>query len=463
MKTIQFNATVSRDGHLTATVPIDKIPSGTHSIRLDIHEQPSSNEPPDLESEPAVIRGEITPTFANLLTRFMRRIRASDHDVAVEIGCSDQTVNRWRHGEAMPGRRSCPNVQDAAKFLRLTKQETYLFLTAAGCSEADMYLDLPEAIFRGHINSLFVKLVELSIRNNPPVMLLLSQAGWDQPPSRKALLVQAENKYGSENVLHIQPPPADDLTEEGVDNCFSYMGAQLEFENVTNALSFSQAVKARLEQTDKLFFVLVSRFEQGAPLLRQQLAKLLRALIDTYQPRLHMLLCGGETLEELKYRNGKLSLLNIAKDERWPEIGRNEVSALLRHERLKKLELDEALVDKLLTISGGHPGLLNECLTLRQQQPNLPLSDYPEKLSQSEHARQPFEELIQHDDEGMQQSVRQRLSKDGDLGKFSTDIRFEDLRWLYWKNLLVVREIDGKRRLFWRCEALRMAGQNRLG
>jgi len=138
------------------------------------------------------------------------------------------------------------------------------------------------------------------------------------------------------------------------------------------------------------------------------------------------------------------------------------VSALLRHERLKKLELDEALVDKLLTISGGHPGLLNECLTLRQEQPNLPLSDYPEKLSQSEHARQPFEELIQHDDEGMQQSVRQRLSKDGDLGKFSTDIRFEDLRWLYWKNLLVVREIDGKRRLFWRCEALRMAGQNRL-
>ncbi len=84
-------------------------------------------------------------------------------------------------------------------------------------------------------------------------------------------------------------------------------------------------------------------------------------------------------------------------------------------------------------------------LKLRQQQPNLPLSDYPERLSQSEHAQMPFRQLIQHDDDGIKPSVRQQLLRDGDLGMFPLYRGFEDLRWLYWKNLLVVRDIDGEK------------------
>jgi hypothetical protein len=463
LKMIQINAKVSADGKLTAKVPMSEIPPGNYSLRLVVHKQPSSNEPPDLESELADLRGEIMSSFAELLKKYMRRIRVGVHNLGAEIGRCHETVNNWRNGQAMPGRASCPNVQDAAKFLRLTTPEKVLFLKAAGCSEAEMYVELPEAIFRDYIRGLFVKLVKLSGRK-PPVMLLLTQAGWDDPPCRNALLIQAEKKYGPENVLHIQPPPAD--LSQDVDRCFSYMGAQLGFENVKDALSFSQALDTQVKKTDTLF-LLVSRFEQGVPLLRQQLAKVLRSLIDNdSHRRLHIIVCGGETLESLKYKEGKLSLLNIAEDERWPaELGRDEVYAW-RNDRFKELLLDDVLVDELLTISGGHPGLLNECLTLRQEQPDLPLSDYPERLSQCEHAQQPFRQLAQ-DDKAMQQAVSKRLSQDGDLGKFTPFIPHDDLRQLYWKNLLVVREIDGnsfgKKRLFWRCDALRMAGHKILG
>ncbi len=97
----------------------------------------------------------------------MRRIRASDGDVAaeIEVVLHETVGGNWRHGNAMPSRRSCPNVQDAAKFMRLTKQETYLFLKAAGCSEAEMYPDLPEVIFQRVYQRLFVKLIELSRRD----------------------------------------------------------------------------------------------------------------------------------------------------------------------------------------------------------------------------------------------------------------------------------------------------------
>jgi hypothetical protein len=37
------------------------------------------------------------------------------------------------------------------------------------------------------------------------------------------------------------------------------------------------------------------------------------------------------------------------------------------------------------------------------------------------------------------------------------------LRELYWKNALVRREKDGKSGLYWRCEAMRMAGKKILG
>jgi len=45
------------------------------------------------------------PAFAELLSRHMRRIRASAGGVAAEIGISREAVNNWRSGASLPSRR----------------------------------------------------------------------------------------------------------------------------------------------------------------------------------------------------------------------------------------------------------------------------------------------------------------------------------------------------------------------
>ncbi len=439
MKTIKTQAKISADGTLTAKIPTGHISIGTYSLSLVIHEQPPNTEPP----QPVVITAEIMPTFAELLTKYMRRIRASGNALAEEIGSTRETVLKWMHGDSKPSQKSCPQIQKGANFLRLTEQESNLFLKAAGCAEP--YLDLPQTLFREYIPGLFARLS----RKNPPVMLLLTQAGWGEPPLRDALLVQATKQYSPENVLHIQPPYSAKLNEY-----FSDLGEQCGFNGVEDDSGFEFALKKRLDDNPKPLFLLVSRFEQGVPSLRENLAGLLRSLSDEsrYCQRLHIILCGGEELQKLKYEKGDLSLLNHATVEHWPEFGRDEVYAL-RDDRFKGLLLDDALVDDLLMISGGHPQLLNECLTLQQQQPHLPLKDYPEILTQS--AQAPFIPFIQDD------SAKQQLSEylqQQDLGKFTQPIYSNLLRQLYWKNALVVRGENWNKRLFWRCDAFVMAG-----
>lgn len=446
MRTIQTQAKVSAANWKLTTEPTN-IPPGTYSLTLVIHEQPPNTEPPQSEQETAeLIRGHIMPTFAELLTTYMRRIRASANNVAKEISNTRETVNKWRHNNSMPSKKSCSRIRNCAKFLRLTEQETNLFLKAAGCSE--VYVDLPEAIFKKYIQALFVKLSKL----NPPVMLLLTQTGWGEPPLRDALLVQAKNLYLPENVLHIQPPYS---LSADANEYFSDLGEQCGFCDVENEYAFGRKLKKRLKENPADLFLLVSRLEQGVPSLRTELARMLRSLSDCYS-HLHVILCGGEALENLKYQHGSSSLLNNAVDERWPELGRDEVYAW-RDARFKGLPLDDALVDELLTISGGHPQLLNECLTLKKELPNLPLEDYPERLSQSQYARQAFTRLTQ--DDSLRQKVYELLQKK-DLDNFTPFIGDNLLRKLYWENVLKVCETN---RLCWRCEALRIAGQQILG
>jgi len=315
----------------------------------------------------------------------------------------------------------------------------------AGCAQA--YVDLPQALFREYIQGVFARLS----RKKPPVMLLLTQAGWGEPPLRDALLVQATRQYSPENVLHIQPPYS---LGAKLNEYFSDLGEQCGFDGVEDDIGFEFALKKRLDDTPNPLFLLVSCFEQGEPSLRENLAVRLRSLSDEsrYCQRLHIILCGGEELQKLKYEKGDLSLLNHATVEHWPEFGRDEVYAL-RDDRFKGLPLDDALVDDLLMMSGGHPQLLNECLTLQQQQPNLALKDYPEILSQ--FAQAAFIPFIQ--DDGAKQQLSEYLQQQ-DLGKFTQPIYSNLLRQLYWKNALVVRGENWNKRLFWRCDAFVMAG-----
>ncbi|RKZ76052.1 MAG: hypothetical protein DRR19_28930 [Candidatus Parabeggiatoa sp. nov. 1] len=390
--------------------------------------------------------------FTDLLNKYTDEANITAKALAGAIGVSESTMKKWRCYENSPRKRE--NVLAMAKCLNLTEAATNEFLKAAGFKPEYIFVDLPLAkrIFTEDIRGVFNHTLP---RLTYPVILLLNQADWAQPPCREALLAQARKIYPPNNVLHIWLPSS---LGAYVNKLFSSLGKQCGFSEVEDDSDFEQALGNRLKNSTDELFLLVSRFEQGAQSLGEQLAHILRSLSDQYAQRLHLILCGGEKLERLKYGEGELSLLNIAEDKRWPELGLSEVKALAKY-RFNDLRLDDDLANELLAISGGHPQLLSECLTLQQQEPILSLANYPDRLSHSQYARQGFTPFIQN------KSARQQVSKwlqQDDLGTFTHFIDDNLLRKLYWKNLLTVREVGWEKRLCWRCEALKMAGQKIL-
>ncbi len=375
----------------------------------------------------------------------MRRIRSSDNDIAVEIGVSRLTIGNWRKGFMMPSKKNYDKIIACTNFFRLTEEEETEFLIKAGFFEENFPPNnLLEIIFDDYIQGLFSKLAQL---NPHPIMLLLTQASWSDPPCRDAILCRAKQIY-FENVLHIHPPVSLSIDS---DSYFAHLGQQCGMECVKNDYDFEQVLKKRIENNSRLF-LLVSRFEQGVRTFGEHLASIIRNLSEDYANNFHVMLCGGEKLAALKYESGQLSLLNFAKDEHWAELGANEVYILSKN-RFPNLNLNDILVEKLLAVSGRHPKILSQCLELQSNSPELKLSDYPEKLSHSDEILQLF---IPFRKKQSQQKWKQWLSQDR-LAEWHPYLLDNVLRDLYWKNALVKREKDGVSGLYWRCEAMQIA------
>jgi hypothetical protein len=346
------------------------------------------------------------------------------------------TLINWRTGKHKPHHRELVLV--AAKVLQLSKQEMNGFLEAAD-------FDPEEDAF---IKNLFLELSRYR------TMLLLTQADWGQPPYDEVssiLLDYAQKKYGKNNVLHITPPVSSNVD---VKNYFKRLGKQcgLTEVEVDDDESFELALETRLEQTEQVF-LLVSRFEQGAAGPREQLAHIIRGICARF-PSFHVILCGGEQLADLKYQNGAMSLLNHAEVKYLPELTGSDVYTLSHY---YNVPLDnENLVDEFLTISGADPKLLGECLILKKDYPDLPLEKYPNKLSQCNYVYGLLTPLVQ--DQSTRRKMRHWLYKE-EVGKAEPYIMDNVLRKLYWKNLLVKRN----EHLYWRCEAMRIAGKNIFG
>ncbi len=389
--------------------------------------------------------------FGTLLSKYMDRIRAKDNAVAKEIGVNRLTIAQWKKGEWMPSKKNYDKIVACADFLRLTEEEKSEFIISAGFQEENFPPnDLADEIFDKYISGLFSKLAQL---NPHPIMLLLTQANWSDPPCREAILRRAKQVY-FRNVLHIHPPVSLSVDR---DSYFAHLGEQCGMECVKNDYDFEQGLKKRIEKSQRLF-LLVSRFEQGVPTLGEHLASIIRNLSEDYANRFHVILCGGEKLAALKYESGHLSLLNFAKDEHWTELGRDEVCILRKH-RFPNLNLYEILVDRLLEISGGHPKILNQCLAFQSNFPELDLAKYPDKLSRSDEISQLFIPFIKT---RMQKQWNQWLAQDR-VAEWQPYILDDVLRELYWKNALIRREKEGESGLYWRCKAIKMAGKRILG
>jgi transcriptional regulator with XRE-family HTH domain len=375
--------------------------------------------------------------FSELLLKYMGQKNVKVKAMAEAVGVTHTTIINWRKGSKP---RTRERVLACAKHLKLSMLETNDLLKATGFE--------PEA--HPFVKNIFEELPRYR------VMLLLTKADWNKSPYHDALEIlktQAKENYKN-NVLCIKPPAA---LNANINNYFSKLGKQCKFSGVNDAESFEDALETCLEHNKKGLFLLVSRFEQGADSPREQLAEIVNNLIDEHQ-HFHVVLWDAEKLATLKFKTANMPLLNLAKVKYWPELTRQEVSAFY-FEYLPS-DLDETLVDNFLAISGGHPDLLIECLKLKKRSPDLAVEKYPEKLSKCECIYDSFTQFTQQD--SVRQQVYEWLLQE-DLGPNEPYIQDELLRQLYWKNLLIEREVNGEQRLVWRCEAIRMGGKQICG
>lgn len=387
--------------------------------------------------------------FAGLLTVFMRRIRASASGVATEIGMSREAVNNWRHGLSLPNRKHRHKLVDCARYLRLSEQETDRLLSSAGFEpEYPVGGQPPAQPYADYIDRLFERLQRLAPY---PILMLLSQAHWGQPPFRETLLAAARRHYGEAAVLHVRPTYS--VVADARDY-FAAIGAQCGFADVDSDFAFEAALERRLAAGERVF-CLVSRFEQGESHLREALAGILRGLSEMYSGKLHLLLCGGEALAELKYQSGDLSLLNIASVEQWPDPGPAELHALAAN-RLAPDQLDAGLLQRLERDCGGHPALIDEALRWHASaapERNPPLA---ECLAGSARLWEGFVPLLA--EPAARARIEAWLAQDV-LGRAQPYLIDRLLRRLFWANLVTARSGADGLQLRWRCEAVRAAGR----
>ncbi len=387
------------------------------------------------------------PEFADLLSRHMRRIRASAGGVAAEIGISREAVNNWRAGTSRPSRRHRDRVLACANYLRLTEAECNALLQSVGFEpefpvEPASILPVVDTV-AGPVPATVMRVFDRLQGLRPyPVSLLLTQAHWGQPPEREAILAEAAARYGQDRVLHLQPPFR---AGEGDQDYFALLAAQCGLDGVTSDAGFEMALARRLQESGALF-CLVSRFEQGAPGPRDVLAGILRSLSEMYSGKLHLLICGGAALADLKYQGGDLSLLNIAATETWPELGLDDL-------RRSAAGIADATLSHALQLSGGHPLLAQAALLLLA---DTTLDDEAMIDALSTHPRL-WESLLP-----MLRDVTARHAVRGWLGRSPVAparpyLMDPLLRQLYWSNLLTPRAGAQGAGLEWRCEAIRRA------
>ncbi len=397
-----------------------------------------------------------TDSFPDLLSLYMRRIRASASGVATEIGLSREAVNNWRNGISVPNPRSRDKLVACTRYLRLTESEANRLLSAAGFAPEFPLQAEAKAVgaaqpFAAFQDRLFAQLAQAVPY---PISLLLSPAHWGQPPFRHELLQRARAQYGEGSVLHIQPPYSVSTVPA---EYFAAIGRQCGLGDVASDYEFESALERRLLAGERIF-CLVSRFEQGTPALRETLAGILRSLSEMHSGRLHLLLCGGEALADLKYRSGDLSLLNIAQVNHWPDPSLDDLVQLARH-RWPEHTWTQPVVAELQALSGGHPALFEEGLQWLVDQgvgkDDAPPSALRTHLASSPRLWQTFLPLAQAP--ATRARLLQLLNAD-DLGRARPYLQDDELRTLFWGNLIHVRGTGDAARLHWRCATIRDAG-----
>lgn len=287
-------------------------------------------------------------------------------------------------------------------------------------------------------------------------VILLAQADRWQGGVKIRLLKRAKKQYGENNVFHLVPPFGGQVDMK---DYFSLLAKQCGFaRDINGHVSMRAALEERLAEKRPLFLI-VSGFENSCETGQEELSGVLRSLNERFPRDLKILICGGEKLADIAY-SGSLSYLNQADIKECPEMTAADVPRFLNDRcsnRTPGIDIHDDIAKKLLDMSGGHPKVLETCYGLHRQNPSFTLEDLTAALVQAPFVWQLF---MPFNRDPVQKQRFCHLLEQQVVGSAKPYIHDLFLKRLYWKNL--IKRGPSNRHLYWRCEAVRLAGRQIL-
>ena len=291
----------------------------------------------------------------------------------------------------------------------------------------------------------FVDAIFSYLESSMPVMLL-AQSGNNTQHYAQAIKHSAQDRYGKANVLHIFPPAS---SRADTADCFSRMAKQCNFdENIQESWEWADALRDQIKQGQQTL-LLVTGFENGSSTARAELAAELRGLLEEHPFELKLVLIGGNRLAEMKYKDGKMSLLNTLTEMRLPETSLQDMREIYL-QRYPQLQIGDNELQAMLDFTGKHPRLLEASLQAKQAN-----EDWKSKLKNGYLPSQLFTRFRNEEDH----EALCRLLNNQQLGRYDAWPQDKLLRRLYWANL--ISHAEGQ--FVWRGEFIRKTGVELLG
>ena len=295
---------------------------------------------------------------------------------------------------------------------------------------------------------------DLKIHRSPPV-LILAQAGRHQESVDVAIKERASTEWGEDRAWWVSLP-----FSRGVNNnaLFRSIANQCGFRKglVRTNLNFQTEMEALLAQGP--LFLMVAGIENASSSGQDAVAGTLRTLWEKHMDTFKLVIVGGKDLADLKYASGTLSLLNVAAEKRCPELGVPDILSMAGEKHLTP-GFTETDARRLLSLTGGHPGLVLEGINIIEREPGIDWQTFKEKLGKSDAMYRLF--TCYWHKPAVMREINACL-KEERLGAYRPYILNRIVSELYWKNLLTICSDGREEHLVWRSDVIRERGSKIL-
>jgi len=270
-------------------------------------------------------------------------------------------------------------------------------------------------------------------------------------PFVDSIVARIEHRYRDADIMSIAPMFSPESTLE---EYFLSLGEQCSLDRSTSSpAQFERELRSRIRKNSRSV-ILINGIENGSPAWCYELAGVLRNLYQTDRRHLHMLFLGGRRLMEMAYAGNELSPLEFAMPLEWPDLVEHDVVSIMQLSSKDANCRDTARA--ILRVAGGHPRLVQICLDCYVASGVVDEEMMKQSITCHPYTRRLFAAF--KGDIRVRSGVCKHLRRP-EIGPAGTRLSNDLVSSLYWRNLICQRLEDGRPYLFWRCEALRVAGQ----